>query len=274
MHPTSPTAGERRIRPVPRFRVSDSAAAQLEQLIRAGVYSGGDKLPPERELSEELAVGRSSMREALRVLEARGLVTIVHGVGVFVEEAHSEIDGLAHFLVLEECTIPELFEVRRALECAAAALAAKRIAQSDAVRLKATLVACNDPGLSDAGFIEKDAELHLAIMLATRNNLLIRIYESTRRLFVEYSVRVMQLPGRRASAKREHAAIVDAIVSKRPAAAQAAMRAHLEAVEHDIVAYLDAGALRPKRRRAANGTTSRRTEATPDPKEGNDGRVD
>ncbi len=233
------------IRPISRFKISDSVAAQIEQLIKGGSYKPGDKLPSERVLSEEFGVGRSSMREALRALEARGFVTIAHGLGVYVADSPGISDRQAiDLLVLDECTVPELFEVRRALECPAAALAAKRISQPEASRLEEILAASHDVRLSDAEFIDKDAELHWTIVLATRNKLLIRVYESTRHLFVEYSSRVIKLSGRREKADSGHVEIVAAIVNRKPQAAQKAMRGHLEAVERDIVEYLDAAGLR------------------------------
>lgn len=233
------------IRPVSRFKLSDSVAAELEQLIKDGTYAPGAKLPSERILSAQFGVGRSSMREALRALEAVGLVTISHGLGVFVSErGRTGGGGFADFLMLEDTTIPALFEVRRALECPAAALAAKRATAVDVSKLEEILAVLEDRSLADAEYVQKDAELHLAIMQATRNNLLIRIYESTRHLFLEYSGRVIQLPGRRSTAQGGHAEIVAAVVARRPQAAQNAMSAHLEAVERDIVAYLDAAALR------------------------------
>lgn len=228
------------IRPVARFKISDSVAAQLEQLISDGAYSPGERLPSERVLSEQFGVGRSSMREALRVLEARGLVTIAHGIGVHVSERDPA--GPSSLLVLEGCTVPELFEVRRALECPAAASAARRVTPAEAATLRQLLAEMDDPALSDADYVEKDAELHRAIMLATHNALLIQVYETTRHLFVEYSARVIRFPGRRTTAHEGHAAIVDAIVGRRPQLAQKAMSAHLLAVEQEIVENLDAGA--------------------------------
>ncbi len=229
----------RAIRPVARFKISDSVAAQLEQLIGDGAYKPGERLPSERVLSEQFGVGRSSMREALRVLEARGFVSIAHGVGVHVTEPPTSGDPRS-LLVLQGCTVPELFEVRRALECPAAASAAKRVTPAEAAALKSLLSEMGDPGLSDAEYVEKDAELHKAIMLATHNALLIELYESTRHLFVEYSARVIRFPGRRSTAHEGHVAIVDAIVHRRPQIAQKAMSAHLLAVEQEIVENLDA----------------------------------
>lgn len=233
------------IRPVSRFKISDSVAAQIEQLIKAGSYRPGDKLASERVLSEEFGVGRSSLREALRALEARGFVSIAHGLGVYVTDATAgSQNGAIDLLVLDECTVPELFEVRRALECPAAALAAKRITQAEAAKLEEILEASHETHLSDADFIQKDAELHGAIVLATRNKLLIRVYESTQHLFVEYSSRVIRLSGRREKADSGHVEIIHAIVNRKPQAAQRAMSGHLEAVERDIVEYLDAAGLR------------------------------
>ena len=229
------------IRPIARFKISDSVAAQLEQLIGDGAYKLGERLPSERVLSEQFGVGRSSMREALRVLEARGLVSIAHGVGVHVTEPPVSGD-LRSLLVLEGCTVPELFEVRRALECPAAASAAKRVTPAEAARLKELLEEMEDPELSDDEYVEKDAELHRAIMLATHNALLIELYDTTRHLFVEYSARVIRFPGRRGTAHEGHAAIVDAIVHRKPQLAQKAMSAHLLAAEQQIVENLDAAA--------------------------------
>ena len=210
-------------------------------MIRAGAYKLGDKLASERMLAEEFGVDRSSMREALSALEARGLVSIAQGVGAYVTERPTDRgEAIPSLLVLEECTVPELVEVRLALECPAAALAAKRIAPSEAAKLDEILASSNDPSLSDAEYIEKDAELHMTIFLATRNTLLIRVYESIRHAFIEYSAHVIQLPGRRATAQRGHAEIVEAIVKRQAHAAQQAMSAHLEAAESDIVEYLDA----------------------------------
>ena len=178
------------------------------------------------------------MREALRVLEARGLVSIAHGVGVHVSEPPVSGD-LRSLLLLEGCTVPELFEVRRALECPAAASAAKRVTPAEAARLKELLAEMEDPDLADVEYVEKDAELHRSIMLATHNALLIELYDTTRHLFVEYSARVIRFPGRRDTAHEGHAAIVDAIVHRRPQLAQKAMSAHLLAVEQEIVENLD-----------------------------------
>jgi GntR family transcriptional repressor for pyruvate dehydrogenase complex len=227
------------IEPVRRLKVSDSVAAQLEQLILRGDFKPGQKLPPERVLSEQFGVGRSSMREALRLVEANGLVRTTHGVGVFVTDGTAKPGtGLSELLMLEEFTVPEFFEVRLALERDAAAAAARRATAADAAELQRIIADASDPELSDEGFVKLDAELHRAIVKVTQNNLLLRIMDSIQPLFLTYSYRVIELPGRRAVAHAGHAKIVDAIIAHHTADARNAAVRHIRDVERDIVRHL------------------------------------
>lgn len=101
------TESTNRIERVARLRVSDSVAAQLTQLITNGVYAVGEKLPAERVLADEFGVSRSSMREAIRGIEASGLVSSSHGVGVFVVSNTVAAQGQSDLLVFEDFTVPE-----------------------------------------------------------------------------------------------------------------------------------------------------------------------
>jgi GntR family transcriptional regulator, transcriptional repressor for pyruvate dehydrogenase complex len=227
------------IEPVRRLKVSDSVAAQLEQLILRGDFKPGEKLPPERVLSEQFGVGRSSMREALRMVEASGLVRTTHGVGVFVTDSKAKPGtGLSELLMLEEFTVPELFEVRLALEGDATALAARRATATDAANLRRLIADASDPELSDEGFVKLDAELHRAIVKITQNGLLLRIMDSIRPLFLTYSYRVIELQGRRAVAHAGHAKIVEAIAAHHIRDARNAAVKHIREVEQDIVRHL------------------------------------
>src|SRR4051812_18980047 len=141
------TESASRIERVERLRVSDSVAAQLTQLIKKGVYAVGEKLPPERVLSDEFGVSRSSMREAIRSIEASGLVSSTHGVGVFVVSNAVAPQTGSDLLVFEGFTVPELFEVRRMVERDAAGWAAQRITPAYAEELQEILRMCADANL-------------------------------------------------------------------------------------------------------------------------------
>lgn len=229
-----------RIEPVSRLKVADSVAAQLVRLVTGGAYQPGERLPAERDLAAQFGVGRSSMREALRSVEADGLLRIEHGVGAFVQERENR-DGFGRrILVAGDYTVPELFELRLPLERDAAGLAARRSADDDIVRLNAILAEAGDPDTSDTRFIELDAELHRTIARATRNTLFHDVMVSMETLFFTYSRQVMILPDRRARAHAGHERIVAAITGRRVREARAAAVNHIRDVERDLVSELHA----------------------------------
>jgi GntR family transcriptional repressor for pyruvate dehydrogenase complex len=232
----------RRIEPVRRLKVSDSVAAQLEQLIEQGTYRPGDKLPAERALAEQFGVGRSSMREALRLVEANGLLRTDHGVGVFVLDNSKPKQALSELLLFDEFTVPELFEVRLTLERDAAGIAAKRITQAEEEELQRILTEAANPSLSNDAFVKLDADLRRAIVKATKNRIWLRLYESIEPLFITYSHRIIQLPGRRETAHASHCRIVEAIRSRSARDARNAAVKHLRQVEREIVEHLDLAA--------------------------------
>lgn len=227
-----------RIAPVRRLKVADSVAEQIEMMIARGDYALGDQLPSERVLAEEFGVGRSSMREAIRVLEANGLLRTDHGVGVFVVRNTRRPTDLSELLIDEEFTVQELFEVRLSLERDAAGFAAQRATAADVSQLEGIIAAAAEPGLSDDAFIALDAELHSTIARVTKNTLLLRLFETIAPLFVTYSHQVIGLPGRRRTAHEGHCAIVEAVAGKRVRDARSAAVRHIREVERDILENL------------------------------------
>lgn len=229
----------RTIERVQRLKLADSVAEQLERLILEGQYSVGDKLPTERALAEEFGVGRSSMREALRTVESSGLLRTDHGVGVFVVSNTKKVFGPADMYLDEDYTVPDLFEVRLALEREAAGLAAKRITEEESSRLQDILQRAGNPAISDDEFIRLDGELHRGISGASRNPLLLHLSESIAPLFDTYSHRVIRLPGRRAAAHAGHTLIIEAVTAGRVRDARTAVVNHLREVERDIIEFLN-----------------------------------
>src|SRR5438105_13933720 len=122
--------GERAVdlAPIKSTRIYEEIVRQVKQMITEGRLKSGDQLPPERDLAEKFVVSRTSVREALRALESLGLIAIRPGEGTFVREVSIDalVGPLALMMTSQREAIAELFEARRVLEPAIAALAASR----------------------------------------------------------------------------------------------------------------------------------------------------
>ncbi|MFD6136297.1 FadR/GntR family transcriptional regulator, partial [Isoptericola sp. NPDC060257] len=163
---------------VPRRKLSDTAADQLSARIQAGEYPVGTKLPAEKELAQLFGVGRSSMREAVRTLEAAGYLESTHGVGVFVRNDKPQSAGPLDLTLGGGYTMSDLFEVRIALEGTAAELAAARLTDHHRELLVTFLTAAGDPEVTHEEFVRLDARFHRQIAEASGNPLLQYMWES------------------------------------------------------------------------------------------------
>src|ERR671937_86722 len=149
-------------RPIERRKTYELVADQLTEEISAKRLKPGDLLPTERELVSSYRVGRSSIREALRMLESRGLIR-ANGNGTFsVAPYRTTLDHSLDLLVaVAEADYGELFEVRKILEGETAALAAQRRTRDDLRRMSDAVVAMEAGLGSEEQFIEADLRFHL-----------------------------------------------------------------------------------------------------------------
>lgn len=163
--------------PVPRIHTrADQVIAQLRTQITSGEWPVGSRIPTEPELVERLGVARNTVREAVRALAHNGLLDTRQGSGTYVA-ATSELAGVMQrrFADAEPRHVAEL---RSALEAAAAGLAARRRSERDLRHLEAALDRREDAWASGdaAAFVEADATLHLAVVGASHNDVLVELY--------------------------------------------------------------------------------------------------
>jgi GntR family transcriptional regulator, transcriptional repressor for pyruvate dehydrogenase complex len=225
--------------PVERRKVYEQIAEQLLGQIVSRRLRPGDPLPPERELTESFGVGRSSIREALRMLESQGVITTANGGAFIVAEAANPLNSSLRLLFTldEQAGMHDLFELRRILECAAAGLAAERRLDEHLEEMDAAVTAMEASlGASDGGdqFIEADLRFHLAVAEATGNRLVIHSMHAVRDVVRRALVTVFHIPSSPESAVVEHRAIRVAIASGDAARAHGEMRHHLARVESDV----------------------------------------
>ena len=211
------------LEPIRHTTLREEAAEQIRALIVDGQLRPGDRLPSERDLVVKLAVSRTSIREALRSLEIRGLLEVRAGEGAFVRELPLEavIDPLATTL-LNRRSLLELLEVRRILEPGIAALAAQRAQAGDIDEMKRILAeiehrlatgATTTPSKSIISF-------HRVITRATGNSLIQRLMDTISGLLSASMRETLRIRGRPGRSLKGHRQILAAIESKDPAAAR------------------------------------------------------
>src|SRR5215475_4018213 len=132
--------------PIRRRKLYEDVALRIEEMIREGRYSPGDQLPAEREIMEELGVGRSAVREAMLSLQKMGLVTVSSGERARVTAPTAkalvgELSGAARLLLSQEGGIERFQQARALFEIGLARLAAQRATAEDLAKLKTALEA-------------------------------------------------------------------------------------------------------------------------------------
>jgi GntR family transcriptional repressor for pyruvate dehydrogenase complex len=189
-------------------------ATQLVELINLQKLTAGDKLPPERQLAELLEVSRPSLREALHILQAQGLVQIKHGLGTFVQEPLVAQEIRAS-MMSKTHGLNELFDAREVLEVPASKWAAEKATKEDIRLLRATLnqietITATEPIDYDQ-LQSLDAKFHLTIVGIAGNrfiNQTLNVLQDVMKMSMETTLR---LPGRSEISSIEHNAILTAI---------------------------------------------------------------
>lgn len=171
---------------VKQSRAYQDVVEQIQDGIIAGTLKPGSQLPAERDLKEQFGVSRGTLREALRVLEQKGLIEIRTGVagGSIIREVNSEqlSENLGLLIRNRTVSLRDLAEFREGMEGGVAALAAQRGQEQDMALLKKLLTEAEEH-LKEGrkgwdAFIRTDAMLHMALARMSGNQLFISVLES------------------------------------------------------------------------------------------------
>jgi GntR family transcriptional repressor for pyruvate dehydrogenase complex len=161
----------------PREKMFVEILRRLRSIIEADRLQAGDKLPSERELSERLNVGRSSVREALRAVELLGLIETRRGEGTYINEAknHRLVEVLASFILNDTTTKEELAETRFLIEKNAVQLASVRRTNVHVDQLSESVEQMGEvTGIEDS--VVADRNFFKTVMEAANNSLLYRLW--------------------------------------------------------------------------------------------------
>jgi GntR family transcriptional repressor for pyruvate dehydrogenase complex len=162
---------------IQRSSASELVIKEILESIKSGALMPGDKLPPERELTKMLGVGRSTLREAISALVLVGYLEVIQGRGTFLRKDFQPANLSAMELsdIQTAASIIDLVEVREIIECNAVKLAARRAAADDIRRIKAALARMKETVDDYKRFSEHDFDFHIALAQATGNEMILEM---------------------------------------------------------------------------------------------------
>ena len=214
--------------------VTDEAIERIKSMIVSGELQPGDRLPKEDELAAELGLSRSSLREAVRALALVRILDVRQGDGTYVTSLSPKLLLDAMSFVIDfhrDDSVLEFLEVRRILEPAATAMAARRITEEQVEELRA-LLAQVPPEADVETFVANDLAFHKAVVSHCGNAVLASLLDSmsgtTNRARIWRGVTDEHAHER---TLREHLAIVDALARHQPEIAAARATVHIAGVE-------------------------------------------
>ena len=223
-------------------RTADEVVQQIESLILEGVLRVGDRLPGERELARQFEVSRPILRDALKLLESRGLLTTRHGGGTYVADVIGQVftKPVMDLISTHRKAASDYLEYRREIEGVAADYAARR-ATADDIALLDRIMARMEAAHVSGDFEEEaaiDVEFHHAVGECAHNIILMHTLRSCYRLLsdgvFQNRLLVFSLPGAREQLLAQHRAIHQAVKAGDPAAARKAAMDHITYVERSM----------------------------------------
>ncbi|MFV2033598.1 MAG: FadR/GntR family transcriptional regulator [Halocynthiibacter sp.] len=233
-----------RFQTIPRVTLSDAIAQQIIDLITQNELRSGDRLPSERALCDQLGVGRTSVREALKSLSATGVLSRHGSAGTFVASESQILENKMNWGVqLTGQEVENVIETRAMLEKHTAYWAANRASDQNIDTLRKLQMDMHNALGDPDKFHDLDVDFHLEIARATQNDILFRMVQTMRthlsvwirqRLSVRHG-KMLELSGASFS---EHQLVLDRIAAHDPEGASSEMARHIETASKDLRARL------------------------------------
>ncbi len=216
--------------------LTERAELQLEEIIVSGRLAAGDRLPSESEMAKMLGVSRTVVREAVRLLSAKGLVDVRTGSGIYVRELSGAIvrDPIELLLRHRMVTIEDIVEARVLVEVHLAGRAAERARPADIVAMQDLIAAVSKPGLTPREYAELDVAFHARLAAAGGNPLFLILSETINAVMMaQIESEYENNPQAQQDTIREHTLILNCVRAGDVAGARRAMEEALaDAPDH------------------------------------------
>jgi GntR family transcriptional repressor for pyruvate dehydrogenase complex len=221
-------------------RLQSQARLLLEYIEREELHPG-DRLDSERELAKKLGISRSSLREAIQVLQTQGRLVVKHGIGVFLLE-DQEAEELRNSLRAAHHSIEELFQMREILEAPAVEWAAERRSEEQLQAIKRAAKALREAVIQDPIDFDKvrllDMNFHLTIVKSAQNQFLNQTLGTLQEIMYRSMDNTLKLPGRIDASEHEHGVILEAIERRDPITARLTIIQHIHNARDAWIQYL------------------------------------
>lgn len=217
-----------------KSRLVDRVVDEIEGMIISGQLTPGDKLPPERELAEQLGVSRTVVRGAIHILFAKGMLDSKPGRGTIVKTITREpvIESLNLLLQTstDGITFQHVYQIRSILEVEIAGMAAQEATPEEIESLKRTMQEMESAQSDPKALAARDIDFHRALAEITRNPLLVVFVDLIRDMMREYSELVIPHIDPQKHILPDHLQIINHVEAKDVQGARRAMEDHLKQI--------------------------------------------
>lgn len=225
--------------PVTKRNLSDTLARRIRGLIQSGEYGEGDRLPPILEMARRFGVGHPTIREALKKLEATGVVQIRHGSGVYVTRSE---DVLMHATrdyagTVTKKLLLDLIRVRVPLEVQSVSDAVENGTPAHFAEMRRLLATASENLENDDVLNSVNMAFHRQIAIASGNTVLTQMLDVLHDLFSDEQRLIIDIFGSRKRDHEEHVGIIEALERRDRALAVERMRTHLEGVQAAVLRW-------------------------------------
>jgi GntR family transcriptional repressor for pyruvate dehydrogenase complex len=235
--------------PLTRTNLSQQIADHIEQAILSSPSIKVDeKLPSEMKLAKQYNVSRPVVREALKLLQERGLITLKNGIGAIITRPESSTvrDAVNRIMQVENISTEELTQMRQILELSSVELAVGKLTETDIRAMTQNLKQFSDTSIPLKERVKLDEQFHLLIARASRNDLLCLFIGVLTSLLREYMGKGVLIEGGIDDGIARHTQIFEAMKAGNKEAAYHAMVEHLRVSKQNVERFDEMGAMTKK----------------------------
>ncbi len=228
--------------------ISDMVYEQLLQQIISGRYKPGDRIPPENELREEFNISRNTLRTALNKLNTLGILETRRGDGSYVKKLGMQmyLNSFIPAMLISEDSLMELMQLRKAIEVAAARLAAERVTPEDITALERAYESSTLAGENMKAYAKTTIDFHLQIAVVSKNQIFSTMMEMIKHILTSKMESFLIYSRNDRNSTYYHFMILQAIKNKKPDEAAYLMDQHMNFLVDQVRIYNDYVKIHPE----------------------------